>query len=742
MGLRKREEPPSPANAWVASPPPGSPPGVAMKFFNFLQRCSQLGLRLAKFLLTANVEQYFLYNGILYLILGGITYLTNGNSHDFLCNIPPQASYGGRGCEFCSDKLLLCPKQDCWWMAENLTYMRSADSPDKSYYQQRLESSLDSDCRDLVVAAGGPRSMLSGIITQRASSGGVSPTAGCVTYHCAVLLNAVLRSESTDLAGLGMEGAAKCTDEYGVKLATTPEKKEECTCDGEVLALTVEEASSFNALCGSMAASLTGLDMFRLNLRKTKDACYADTAIAYYTIMMTYQPERASQTFHNMNCSYLTQTAFTAFEWLTLKDYNTQLYVSGRSRYTFSVPSICVLDFCDIFNQTLYYDKCYWADDQSLSAMTLDDFNSVSSNCPGKGFTVEAICKLINNGPVSLCGQYITSSASTGTSAAPTPSPSPAGGGATSRRLGTAAHQPRRAAAGAVAASGGHQPCTPGSGDVGRVCVPGSADVLSALHGGLTGAPRPPSLPAPGEAPLLGRPPEPPPAILPGIASAGGTARKLQTQSASTQQSSSVNNDDLPDWVVSSYSQCTCLTQCTEGMQYRSVTCPSGMTCKEPKPSTSKSCVCGHCTDCQIQLVLKGLTAIYMFQGISCLLLWLAFWAVSYLKEDELSEMSCGTKFLGCFCKVWPVLVRIVVYVTLCFVLFISFVVIPGTGYMNLCSSVESLWMLAIVISVCFVLQLAAGIIMKRKPMPPWLHNSVKSGIATLLMAPIRAIGP
>jgi len=701
-----------------------------MRFFSFLQKCSVLGLRLGRFLLTANVEQYFLYNGILYLILGGVTYLAHEETHAFLCNVPPQSAYGGRGCDFCSDKLLLCPKMDCWWMAENLTFIKSANSPDKAYYQQRLESALDADCRDLVVDADGPREMLSGIIARRSSSGGAAPTAGCVAYHCAVLLNAVLRSHSTDLAGLGLDGDATCTDAYGVKLAATPARAKACTCDNEVQALTVEEASSFASLCGPMADELTGLDMFRLNLKKSKDDCYADTSIGYYTRIANTQPERAMLTFNNRNCSYLTQAAFTAFEWFALKDYETSLYTLGRTPYKFNVPSICTLDFCEIFNSTLYYSKCDWTGDPSLAAMTMNDFDSLASSCPGHGFTVEAICRIANNGPTSLCSQYAASPASShaGGSPAATPSlPTPASGGATSRRLAsTAGRRPPGAIARAVATGGGPRPCVAGPGEVGRVSAPGSADVLSNLQSGLTGKRAPPLL-----APLL--------AVSPAPAKAGGEARQLQSVATAAP---SVHNDDLHDWTVSAYSQCTCLQQCTEGMQYRSVTCPSGMTCKEPKPPTSKACQCGHCTDCKIEAVLLGLVVTYAFQGASCLLLGVAFWSVSYLREDDLSEMRFGTKFLGCFCKAWPLLVRLVVYVTLLFVLYISFAVIPGTGYMDLCSSVESLWLLAIVISVCFVLQLAAGIVMTRKPMPPWLHNSVKKGLATLLMAPIRAIGP
>uniref|UniRef100_A0A7S1W041 Uncharacterized protein n=1 Tax=Alexandrium catenella TaxID=2925 RepID=A0A7S1W041_ALECA len=696
-----------------------------MKGLKFVQRICLLSVRFTKFLLTANIEQFFLYNGILYMILGVITWVTIGNVRAFLCNIPAQVSLEGIGCANCADNLLLCGKRECWRQAVNLTIQKDALTPDNFYFQARVESALDIDCNGIMVSSDSTLGLMSGMMDKRSATGGSAPTAACSSFNCKVFLNSVLRTENTDLPGLSTD---TCTNTYGLKFASINEPSD-CICAPEVTALNLGLSTQIAEFCGNMANGLLGMEMYAQNLRKSKDQCYANSVIGHFEASMASGDGQASNFFAQRNCTYLTQQVYTVFEWFTLKEHEETLYVNGLTPFRFNPASTCVLDFCDIFNTTLYSPSCNWPSEANLLSMTEADLNVVISNCPSKGFTAQGVCAAISYGP-SFCAQYVPAVVTTTVAGA---------GGASSRRL--------QELPAPVHGAGIPGPCSDGDEDGGH-CSPGSADVMRALHGGLTGGPdalHP--LPYHPRAAPLPRSPWPRPFAADqaqgrrALAPAGQPeARQLQ---AAAPAPTPPNNDGLEDWTLSGYGRCQCLQQCVEGVQFRSVSCPSGMRCKEPKPATSQPCICGPCTDCHVDLVLRGMACTYWFQGVSCLLLCAAYYSVSSLTEDDMSDMRCVTKLLGCFCKAWPILVRIVVYVTLMFVAFFAMAVIPGTGFMNDCHSSDALVLLTICTGVCFILQLTLGIIMKRKKtMPPWLYNSVKSGWATLIMVPIRAIGP
>lgn len=114
------------------------------------------------------------------------------------------------------------------------------------------------------------------------------------------------------------------------------------------------------------------------------------------------------------------------------------------------------------------------------------------------------------------------------------------------------------------------------------------------------------------------------------------------------------------------------------------------------------------------------------------------------LEEDDLSDMRCGTKVLGFWCKFLPITIRIFTYSLFFFVIYtFAAAVLPLGGWESDCRANDSLKLHSLVSLVIWILQLIVGIYMKRnKPVPPWLYNAVAGGPVKILCAPLRAIGP
>eukprot|EP00418_Pyrodinium_bahamense_P096056 CAMPEP_0179044202 /NCGR_PEP_ID=MMETSP0796-20121207/17556_1 /TAXON_ID=73915 /ORGANISM="Pyrodinium bahamense, Strain pbaha01" /LENGTH=586 /DNA_ID=CAMNT_0020740601 /DNA_START=353 /DNA_END=2113 /DNA_ORIENTATION=+ len=586
-------------------------------------------------------------------------------------------------------------------MAVNLTYLQNSRKPDDQYYKERLEAALDTNCNGIVQIRGSPIEMLEGIISRRARTGGQKPSAGCVTFHCQVLLNALLPSVSTELTNkVGME----CTNKRKLK---PPENAASCPCTDLLGNFNVEKANKFRTLCGSMAGGLTGSEMYQQILGQSKDACYAATI-----------QNSLSTLTKNANCTYLMQTADSAFEWFTLKKREEDLYQLGRLPYKFNVPSNCALEMCDVFNKTLHSPNCLWNEAPRLMSMTENDRSIVASNCPSFGFSAKKVCEIVGPGPV-FCQAPPTLAPPT---PAP-PTPQPAGGGASSRRLhgrelpappvGTP--QPAGASPALQRADGRRHCRGRTAGREGHSTSVGAAGAEAGAAAALTEE---------------------------GAAEGGRQWRQLQEAPTPAPAPASDNNK-LENWRTSTWSKCTCLLHCMEGVKSRSVTCPAGMKCKEPKPPEATACFCSHCAKCNVVFVSKCAAVLYWAQGALCLMLTAAFYGVSSFTEDDLSDMRCATKLLGCCCKVLPVFVRASVYLNLLWIIFIAAMVLPVLDIAKDCSSSSDLEWLIIVASCFWVSQLGIGMIMhRRQRMPAWLHNPVKSGWAKILLCPIRAIGP
>lgn len=201
---------------------------------------------------------------------------------------------------------------------------------------------------------------------------------------------------------------------------------------------------------------------------------------------------------------------------------------------------------------------------------------------------------------------------------------------------------------------------------------------------------------------------------------------------------------DPQDWSTTSWSKCTCLQQCTPGVTARSVTCPAGVTCVDPKPSAAMACRCRHCANCYSAWLIYVFAFGYWSQAVIAFFLWWAFWSVSMLEEDDLSDMRCGTKCLGFWCKFLPVTLRVFTYAVSFGVLFFFLItVLPIGTYESDCRRAPILRIYGGLLFLFWLLLILSGVYMRtHKPVPPWLHNALPDGFLKVLCAPIRAIGP
>jgi len=220
--------------------------------------------------------------------------------------------------------------------------------------------------------------------------------------------------------------------------------------------------------------------------------------------------------------------------------------------------------------------------------------------------------------------------------------------------------------------------------------------------------------------------------------------RRLSADSTTSSDGFLAGGGGSGDWDVSGWSSCTCLQQCTAGVRTRSVTCPSGSCDPADEPVSVEACECWHCARCTVRWSILGFSAGYFFQGVCSLLLWLAFARVSYLNEEDLTHISLPMKLLGGVCKILPRLVRICSLVSFGFILLLIGQTFLPSGEINVaCKQNGKLQVMAILITLCWLMQLVIGVYMKRRsPMPPYLFNARRRGAMRTLCRPVRAIGP
>lgn len=204
-------------------------------------------------------------------------------------------------------------------------------------------------------------------------------------------------------------------------------------------------------------------------------------------------------------------------------------------------------------------------------------------------------------------------------------------------------------------------------------------------------------------------------------------------------------NDDLPEYAVTEWSKCTCYQQCITGVKTRSVTCPEGDTCKLPKPPAAEACMCSHCALCDMSLPVMVFTYVYWAQGGLAILVAALFALISKYDADDFVDAGILLKFMGCWLKLLPLLLRVLVYVSLVFAMWIAVLAFVPLGFNADCLRNFNFFVLALILVGCWGAQLAVGMQVKRmNAVPAWLMSvaSNNSKFGKYVMGPLRAIGP
>eukprot|EP00931_Biecheleriopsis_adriatica_P106608 TRINITY_DN81031_c0_g1_i1.p1 TRINITY_DN81031_c0_g1~~TRINITY_DN81031_c0_g1_i1.p1 ORF type:complete len:670 (-),score=96.20 TRINITY_DN81031_c0_g1_i1:64-2073(-) len=665
-----------------------------------LARLGNAAVQLTKAGLTPSLVAYFFWVGSITSIFGVFTYTSYGTLSSFLCNIPGEVNETDGytvGCANCSDTLLLCGTSLCWRAAFNLTWQEDGSTPNAQYYGDFQEAVLDQRCNSLVRTADSPVALLNGIIEQRAKTANAEPSEACVNWNCRVLVRAMMRSLGTELSGPGI-----CTNEKGIKRAY---EADVCPCDA--VEVSMYEASNFQSLCGAMSEGLAEA-VFAREL-SFKDACFESSMDAALLVNPVTFREAAT----NVNCSYslfLTSTVSLPV-WL-----KTVWYLDSLGAADWQIRASCRSAICTAFWASLGNLDCNWTTSEFLQIDQLD-IDKIDTYCAeefngfGISFTRDYLCEqqsfnqtlYCTAGADSTSGRRLTKwqpdleelHVALRASKVPRPkAPAPV------------IEAPQAVMSSARAPASGYTHGTLQQAVVGFDGV--EVDSVEALDG------------------------------------CRGDTCKASERRLTAAPAPSANNDDLQDWTVTDWSRCTCYQQCTPGVTTRSVSCPPGVTCKEPKPTAARACVCKHCSDCDVLMFVWATFACYVITGSVCYLLWLGFLAVSMYEEDDYTGMSISLKCLGCFCRTLPFLIKVMTYVDMfCIVLLVITALTPIGDTFSDCKGSESMEQMAIAGLVAWALQLSIGFYMhKFKPMPPWLHSASSSRAMKLLCKPFNAVGP
>jgi len=671
---------------------------AAKGLMKFIMRIIRLLIKLTKSLSAPSLENYFLWTAVFYGIIGVVGIIFYSPVKQFFCDTPETLLENPANCSAaaCGDKLLMCGKPPCWRYAMNYTYLVDAKTPNNQRYGARIAAGKDDACNDLVATADGPVKMLQSIVRRR-SKNPAEPGAGCVTFHCQVMLNAVLGNE----LGRGVNGV--CTNVKNVKPKNVAT---DCPCNNELGMLNLDTAADFQRLCGSMANNLSSPAVFSSILRASKDACYAENYIIEKQERAGTPDERSINS--NANCSFLTQAVDTSFYWFT--ELERQQGLNPR----FDVQTPCKLLFCDVFIQTLSANDCEWQTDTKLQTFTKSDYDNIAKNCNGDRYSKQVVCTTL-----SSVAKWVPSWCLTGDNAITITTTTPASPGGADIRL-------RLLAAGLDVESETLSPCGSGDGD-NRLCPvansDGQTEVLALASANSTRQGQLQQGQVPHEDALQ----------------KAHLERRLQD--AAPAPAASANNADLQAYSTTAWSSCTCLFQCIDGIKTRSVVCPPGEKCAEPKPPSSEACTCNHCSKCFV-IVLQIIAYASFGQVFFCLVAFLSFFKVSGLGEDDFSEIGICTKIVGCLCRSVPCIVKSLVWLIMYVILFLVLEVsIPSIQ--KDCSTSQNLKVATAMIAIFWGIQLLFGFTFKKfKQKPPWLHTPTTSNFMKLIAAPLRLIGP
>ncbi|CAK9118626.1 unnamed protein product [Durusdinium trenchii] len=578
------------------------------------------------------------------------------------------------------------------------------ESPAGQFYDAFQEAALDSTCNSLAMSADSPATMLSNIEDRRLSPSKPQVSESCVTWNCRVLLRAFVRSLSPQLTGPGA-----CTNSNPP--IKPPWQATDCTCDAETI--TMAQATSFRTLCGSMAAGLR-IAVYDRHVA-SKDACYQGSMAAAAAAYPLDIRDFAIDT----NCESILQNSQSTLEWFAVRDYITKSLASGGTSATYPIASYCRKVMCTAFVATLQLPECNFENGTYFTSavVTTTTLDAIATDCANEGMTLTT---------ASMCAEPAFNVSSY-----------------------CAANNVRRL----------------DELDMDLNVQPGVKALLASLVPERKRDQEEATVP---EAPIeevsfqaerhtsFGHAALQNAVVgfdgvevfdqnLDDLENCGGnfctSDRRLQTATTAPATAPASN---LQEYTTTPWSTCTCYMQCIPGVRTRSVSCPAGVTCQEPKPSSAQSCVCKHCSDCDVLLFVLITAFAYLFQGVVSFLLWLGFLVVAFLEEDDYIDMSIGLKCIGCFCKFLSIITKIMTYATMLLIILLTITaLVPIGDAFSDCKDNATFTMLAIGGICVWVVQLIVGVYMhKYKPMPPWLHTASSSGIKRLFFKPLNVVGP
>jgi hypothetical protein len=696
------------------------------------QRCKRLAMGCGSCLKV--LEIYFFATAALYLTNAMLCMIMGAQTQAILCKIPGEynTSLGHTvGCGNCTDSLLMCDKQLktggwCYKAAMNITVKKVTSGKKKSWKEPYEDASLDTVCNEKIVESNDPVQMLSVVLLARQTTPTV-PSDPCVTWHCYVMLTAVNHKDLSDESGV-------CTNTEGAKPSHLVSS---CPCNGVLITPTI--ANNLNNACGPDAASLK-TRVFRTAKGLKNDCLKESLTAAQAKVANAY-----SQTEKIADCATWLQSSNTHWDWFNSYDQ----YVNGGQRLPAGITAAsfasCVTTFCVAFAEALgpsLSATCTWNTTDYIPLSTASAAKAVVI-CADKPHTVPSLTTVANikaivcdknkqyladwataaglpsttnwtSPPLAyICTELTTTAAAGTTATTATTTADPA----SSRRLSDEEELKE-----AVKSHTGPENC---DGAAQTVDTPSSGQRLRLedLYGGV------PEM----ETDAQWQTPSP--------ASSSNMVRLLQDAPAPSPPPA----PDLPDWQVGDWSQCVCWQQCITGVKKRSVQCNAG-SCKVPQPETKKKCLCTNCAACQVEMILMIFSLTLLVQGGCGLLLCLAFFWANSICEDDLAEVRCCSLYtpIGFLCKWFPLLSRLIVYVSMGQVLYLllqAFVPFPMTYD---CKANLPFQMLVAASALMWVTTITYGIYMRRyRPLPAQLFVARSSSkIMGKLCFPFRCIGP
>lgn len=188
--------------------------------------------------IAPSMVSYFLWSTVIYIAAAVVVIWATPRINDFLCAVDPHPDQGGMGCPNCPSTLLMCSKTDtCWTRALNITFKKDASSSAGALYQALTEAAVDTACNSLVQNANDAVDIVGDIGTSA-----TPVTAGCKTFHCGVLLNALM-----GVPDLNAVTVNNCTNVWLTKPSSSANV---CPCQAAPTYITPALKLTIDAVCG------------------------------------------------------------------------------------------------------------------------------------------------------------------------------------------------------------------------------------------------------------------------------------------------------------------------------------------------------------------------------------------------------------------------------------------------------------------------------------------------------------